>query len=172
MRSKHKSIVVEVFALCLFSFLRVSHCPSLHNNNSLLIWNPAGTHWTLVSRFISVTVTVYYPSSKIDHFTPLMILLFIQSNSTACSNSMNWYSPFIWHTIKFKITCCAVHFQESFRKCMKGISCCAIVSAPYQEIFFLFFWTKFRELFLKVKLSREVHEWCTSRVQWTSFNFV
>ena len=41
------------------------------------------------SSFVYVTVTVYYPSSRIDHFTPLMILHFIQSNSTACSNSMN-----------------------------------------------------------------------------------
>ena len=94
-----------------------------------------------------------------------MILLFIQSNSTACSNSMNCNCPSIWITFKFKIACCAALFRKFWPKCMKGILCCAIVSAPNQEIFFFFFWTKFRELFLKVKLSREVHEWCTSRVQ-------
>ena len=43
----------------------------------------------------SVMVTVYYPSSRIDHFTPLMILHFIQSNSTAGSNSMNCNCPLI-----------------------------------------------------------------------------
>ena len=43
----------------------------------------------------SVTATVYFPSSRIDHFTPLMILHFIQSNSTACSNSMNGNCPLI-----------------------------------------------------------------------------
>ena len=42
----------------------------------------------------NVTVTVY-PSSRIDHLTPLMILHFIQSNSTACSNSMNCNYPLI-----------------------------------------------------------------------------
>ena len=43
----------------------------------------------------NVMVTVYFPSSRIDHFTPLMILHFIQSNSTACSNSMNCNCPLI-----------------------------------------------------------------------------
>ena len=43
----------------------------------------------------SVTVTVYFPSSRIDHFTPLMILHSIQSNSAACSNSMNCNCPLI-----------------------------------------------------------------------------
>ena len=45
--------------------------------------------------FLTVTVTVYFPSSRIDHFTPLMILHSIQSNSAACSNSMNCNCPLI-----------------------------------------------------------------------------
>ena len=44
---------------------------------------------------LNVTVTVYFPSSRIDHFTPLMILHSIQSNSAACSNSMNCNCPLI-----------------------------------------------------------------------------
>ena len=48
-----------------------------------------------VIAFDVVTVTVYFPSSRIDHFTPLMILHSIQSNSAACSNSMNCNCPLI-----------------------------------------------------------------------------
>ena len=85
-------------------------------------------------RYINVTVTVYFPSSRIDHFTPLMILYSIQSNSAACSNSMNCNCPLIW----IIFACCVVFFRKFLLKCMKGISCYAIVLAPYQEIFFLF----------------------------------
>ena len=35
--------------------------------------------------------------------------------------------------------------------------------ATFQEIFFSKLLTKFRELFSTIKLSRDVHEWCTSR---------
>ena len=59
--------------------------------------------------YVTVTVIV---SSKIDHFTPLMILHSIQSNSIACSNSMNCNCPSIWITFKFQIACCAINFRK------------------------------------------------------------
>ena len=75
-------------------------------------------------------------SPKIDQFTPLRILHFTQSNSTACSNLMNFNSPLIWITIKFQIACCAIHLGNSGSKLIKEISHCAIVLAAYQETFF------------------------------------
>ena len=43
--------------------------------------------------------------------------------SFACPNSMNLNSPFIWTTIKFQITCCAIVSGNPFSKFIKGISC-------------------------------------------------
>ena len=63
--------------------------------------------------WISVTVTITV-SSKIDHFTPLMIIHYIQSNSTASSNSMNCYCPSIWITFKFQIACWTMHFRKTW----------------------------------------------------------
>ena len=68
---------------------------------------------TTSEKNIGVTVTVIV-SSRIDHFTPLMILHSIQSKSTACSNSMNCNCPSIWITFKFQIACCAIHFRKSW----------------------------------------------------------
>ena len=74
-------------------------------------------------------------SSKIDRFTPLSILHFIQSNSTACSNLINYNSPSIWITIKFQITCCAIHLGNPGSKLIKEVSHCAVVLVAPQEIF-------------------------------------
>ena len=57
--------------------------------------------------------------------------------------------------MKFKIHA-VLQFQE-----MKGISCCTFVLVTFQEIFVYKLLTKFGELFLKVKLTRDVHNWCT-----------
>ena len=65
--------------------------------------------------------------------------------SFACPNSMNLNSPFIWTTIKFQITCCAIVSGNPFSKFIKGISCWVAVLGTYQEIFFCEKWTKFRE---------------------------
>ena len=65
--------------------------------------------------------------------------------SFACPNSMNLNSPFIWTTIKFQITCCAIVSGNPFSKFIKGISCWVAVLGTYQEIFFCKKWTKFRE---------------------------
>ena len=119
----------------------------------------------------NVTVTIIV-SSRIDHFTPLMILHSIQSNSTACSNSMNCNCPQFGSPLNSKSHAVLYISGNLGSKLINEISHCAIVSATFQEIFFSKLLTKFRKLFLKVKLSREVHEWCTSRGPWTSFNFV
>ena len=63
--------------------------------------------------------------------------------------------------MKFKMHA-MLQFQEtSGSKFMKGISCCAFVLVTFQEIFFYKLLAKFGKLILKVKLTRDVHKWCT-----------
>ena len=83
--------------------------------------------------------------------------------ATALHATMNHNCPSIWINFNFQIICNT--FLGS--KLIKEISHCTIILAAIQEIFFSKRLTKFREIFLRVKLSTEVHEWCTSRVQWT-----
>ena len=52
----------------------------------------------------------------------------------------------------------SIVYGTSGSKFMKEISCCASVLVIFQEIFFYKLLTKFGESFLKVKLSRDVHE--------------
>ena len=56
---------------------------------------------------------VSWPSSKIDPFTTLIVPHFIQSNGTACSNSMNLIIPQLGITFKFQIAFCAVYARKA-----------------------------------------------------------
>ena len=47
--------------------------------------------------------------------------------------------------MKFKNTCCTIVSETFGSKFMKGVSCCAIVFATFEEIF-LFFGRNFGEL--------------------------
>ena len=110
-----------------------------HWNRNLGKLNCRNVHVDVIAGTSSLTFV------KDRSVTPLRIIHFIQSNSTAWSNSMNYNSPSIWITIKFQIVCCAIHSGKPGSKLIKEISHGVIVFVTSQEIFFSKFLTKLRE---------------------------
>ena len=97
--------------------------------------------------------------SQIDHFSPLTTLFRV----TALYALIQWTVIFPQFGSPLNSNLHAVLFisGNSGSKLINEISYCVIVLATFQEIIFSKLSTKFRGLFLTVKLSRDVHQWCT-----------